>query len=1197
MGLIRKTRICLVTTLAVLLILLAVAFTLLRAFLPHATGYLADIEQGISLQTGFPVTIGSLDADMYYFTPRLKLLDVTVYEDDGMATLLQLDEVNVSLAFIDSIRLMMPMVGSVSLHGAEIKIERHPEGRWVVQGRAFQQGESSKASAELIDLFLVANLSLVDSRIEWRDFTGRSRDMEFEGVTLIHENVFGTHYLEANMRLPPQYGDTLRVVAEIEGNVQDLANIEAFIHINGQSLDLQSWVESTRARDYIGGKGRVDTELWFHIHKQKLTRISGTLSADDLVLNKANDASTTWSLKHVDVSLFWRELNEGWRLDLRDLALDFTDSYWRETSDVIVATHEADWMVLASYLKPADLLPALDILPDDIQIEEAAKYREYAIDGELTNLDLVFTRGDEPDVDLNAAFDDLQFSIPGKDIFVSGLDGEVSVDGTHTELELVSNYSQIDIARLFRWPIQLTRLEGKVIIDVADEVVRINSDRLEASNDDLTSVSRLSVEMTEGSAPFLDIQTAYANGVAVNAYRYIPSGILSDGLVGWLDAAFIDGYVPSGGFLFRGYANEFPFKDNQGVMQALFDVRQGQLHFLDGWPDVNNMTASVHFHNESLSVEEGLSVEDHGGEAIVTASIPDLKNALLTVNGDVRAPAEELQRYVWDSGLKKIIGKPVEHFQASGDTRVKFKLDVPLGQRREREGGDIEASGSLRFADNEMYFPLMGYQLTDLTGKLDFTTHNLFGIGITGAFEGQPLNIDVSTIEAGDDSETLVHISGDWRVNSLLKSFEWSDARFLEGTAHWKANVHVPHKVTDHAVMFDISSDLVGVKVDYSDEIQKVASTPLAFKGNLKILGDAQSINVTAGEAIDLSVNSDEDNFWIFKVKSPVIKGSGRVHAEFDADTTIDLNLDHLSLSAFVKGDGSNAKHMQIKAANVPSIKLKTKSLVWYDWQFDNVTVSSDQHSRGMIINEIRIDDPYVQVTGKGSWLRRSWRLDEETTFNFELSSDHMGEMLSKLGYSRYVDQSTMKATLNWRWPGEPYAFNWERLTGNSSIELGKGVLTDIEPGAGGRFLGLFNVLHLPKRLSLDFEDVYKEGFVFDAISGSYVFGDGDAITQDTEISASAANLTMMGRIGVADQDYELVAIVRPQSTVATFASGTLLGGPTIGVGLVVLQKIIGIDLLGKDVYSIEGPWENPVVKQISSSTAQGLPEEDEDFE
>ena len=476
MGLIRKTRICLVTTLAVLLILLAVAFTLLRAFLPHATGYLADIEQGISLQTGFPVTIGSLDADMYYFTPRLKLLDVTVYEDDGMATLLQLDEVNVSLAFIDSIRLMMPMVGSVSLHGAEIEIERHPEGRWVVQGRAFQQGESSKASAELIDLFLVADLSLVDSRIEWRDFTGRSRDMAFEGVTLIHENVFGTHYLEANMRLPPQYGDTLRVVAEIEGNVQDLANIEAFIHINGQSLDLQSWVESTRARDYIGGKGRVDTELWFHIHKQKLTRISGTLSADDLVLNKANDASTTWSLKHVDVSLFWRELNEGWRLDLRDLALDFTDSYWRETSDVIVATHEADWMVLASYLKPADLLPALDILPDDIQIEEAAKYREYAIDGELTNLDLVFTRGDEPDVDLNAAFDDLQFSIPGKDIFVSGLDGEVSVDGTHTELELVSNYSQIDIARLFRWPIQLTRLEGKVIIDVADEVVRINSD-------------------------------------------------------------------------------------------------------------------------------------------------------------------------------------------------------------------------------------------------------------------------------------------------------------------------------------------------------------------------------------------------------------------------------------------------------------------------------------------------------------------------------------------------------------------------------------------------------------------------------------------------------------------------------------------------------------------------------------------------
>jgi uncharacterized protein YhdP len=147
--------------------------------------------------------------------------------------------------------------------------------------------------------------------------------------------------------------------------------------------------------------------------------------------------------------------------------------------------------------------------------------------------------------------------------------------------------------------------------------------------------------------------------------------------------------------------------------------------------------------------------------------------------------------------------------------------------------------------------------------------------------------------------------------------------------------------------------------------------------------------------------------------------------------------------------------------------------------------------------------------------------------------------------------------------------------------------MTDLDPGAGGRFLGLFNLLHLPKRLGLDFADVYEKGFVFDSIKGTYVFGGGDAITQDTEISASAADMTMMGRIGVEDQDYDLVAIVRPHSSVATFAGGTLIAGPTIGVGLMVLQEIFGLELLGKDLYRIQGSWGDPEITKIINDAGE----------
>ena len=166
------------------------------------------------------------------------------------------------------------------------------------------------------------------------------------------------------------------------------------------------------------------------------------------------------------------------------------------------------------------------------------------------------------------------------------------------------------------------------------------------------------------------------------------------------------------------------------------------------------------------------------------------------------------------------------------------------------------------------------------------------------------------------------------------------------------------------------------------------------------------------------------------------------------------------------------------------------------------------------------------------------------------------------------------------------------------SVEFNNGIVSDIDPGTGGRFLGLFNLLHLPKRLGLDFKDVYKKGFVFDSIRGTYVFGGGDAVTQDTEIRASAADLTMMGRIGVEDQDYDLIAIVRPHSSVATLAGGTLIAGPTIGVGLMLLQEIFEIDLIGKDIHAIKGSWSNPVVKSMSSDSDKEEPEDlSDDFE
>ncbi len=213
MGWIRKIRIWLLSSVAVALIVLAVAFTVLRTLLPHATGYIAEIENGISAQIGLPVSIGSLDADMHWFTPRLKVLDLVIYKEGGKEKLFTLTEANFSLAYIDSIRLMMPMVGDISLHGAELFVERHPKGKWVIQGFELYERESTSGSEELIDLILGADIALIDSRLHWRDFTGRSRNMDFDDATIALENHLGKQYIDIDVGLPADMGDRFRVVA------------------------------------------------------------------------------------------------------------------------------------------------------------------------------------------------------------------------------------------------------------------------------------------------------------------------------------------------------------------------------------------------------------------------------------------------------------------------------------------------------------------------------------------------------------------------------------------------------------------------------------------------------------------------------------------------------------------------------------------------------------------------------------------------------------------------------------------------------------------------------------------------------------------------------------------------------------------------------------------------------------------------
>lgn len=273
---------------------------------------------------------------------------------------------------------------------------------------------------------------------------------------------------------------------------------------------------------------------------------------------------------------------------------------------------------------------------------------------------------------------------------------------------------------------------------------------------------------------------------------------------------------------------------------------------------------------------------------------------------------------------------------------------------------------------------------------------------------------------------------------------------------------------------------------------------------------------------------------------------------------------------------------------NLPSLNLLIDNFQLKNNKLGRVELVADKQGSDWHIERLQIKNADATFQAEGTW--QSWLAQPQTKLAIDLDVKDIGKFLARMGYPDRIKGGTAKLAGNVNWRGSPQDFNVASLKGDLKLEAKKGQFMRLDPGVG-KLLGLLSLQSLPRRLTLDFRDVFSEGFAFDNILGIMTVNQGLLSTNDFVMQGPAAVVSMSGSTDLDKETQNLRVKVVPVvgDSVSLLA---FLGGPVVGLSTFVLQKLLK-DPLGKMVaydYAVTGTWENPNVVRVGAKTPEPAP-------
>ena len=322
---------------------------------------------------------------------------------------------------------------------------------------------------------------------------------------------------------------------------------------------------------------------------------------------------------------------------------------------------------------------------------------------------------------------------------------------------------------------------------------------------------------------------------------------------------------------------------------------------------------------------------------------------------------------------------------------------------------------------------------------------------------------------------------------------------------------------------------------------------------------------------------------WLVQLDGEDVVGSIFVPYDFNGKRKMVFDMEKLRLP----GDEIQTElALELDPRKLPAIQLTAAEFAFGDRYLGAVEATLEKTEQGLIATKISTSDASFKIDGTGRWLTEDADpLGSHSFVSATLTSTDVEQTMSRLGYTPGIDSKEMSMSFDLDWSGSPRPDFFEVLDGEVQVRLGNGQLKEIEPGAG-RVFGLMSIVALPRRLSLDFRDVFSKGFGFDEIAGTFIIEDGITYTCDLSLDGPAADIGILGAADIANRTYEQTAIVSANVGNTLPIVGAVVAGPQVMAALLIFSQIFKKPLqeVGEVYYAIDGSWDEPSVELTNSA-------------